>query len=161
MKVLQSTYGIVILIRMFVATIITTRTIAASRRDRGKLNDVMMRSRRRLQCCAVFLLALSLYFSLSFALPIVDPLFSFNTKIDRCRTCLYASFSLISFLSFLFHIIIDLFALSTRLRRRRRRRRRRRGEDRIERRERLPFGINDVVVCSDEFVFIHVWERNI
>jgi len=98
---------------VFVTTIITTRTIAASRRDRGKLNDVMMRSRRRLQCCAVFL-SLSTSLSLSFALSIVDPLFSFNTKIDRCRTCLYASFSLISFLSFLFHIIIDLFALGIR-----------------------------------------------
>ena len=40
-------------------------TIAASRQDRGKLNDVMMRSRRRLQCCA---LSLSLSFSLSFFL---------------------------------------------------------------------------------------------
>ena len=38
---------------MFYASTITI-TIAASRRDRGKLNDVMMRSRRRLQCCAVF-----------------------------------------------------------------------------------------------------------
>jgi hypothetical protein len=47
---------------VFVAT---TITIAASpRRDRGKPNDVMMRSRRRLQCCAVFL---SRSLSLSFA----------------------------------------------------------------------------------------------
>ncbi len=48
-----------------VATIIAT-TIAASRRDRGKLTDVMMRSRRRLQCCAVFL-SPPLLLSLSFA----------------------------------------------------------------------------------------------
>jgi hypothetical protein len=52
-------------------------------------------------------------------------------------------------LSFLFHVIIDLFALGTR---------RRREEDGREKegRERLPFGINDAVVWSDEFVFIHV-----
>ena len=60
-------------------TVIRTITIAASRQDRGELNDVMMRSRRRLQrCVCVFL---SLFFSLSFS--IVDPLFSLDTKIDR------------------------------------------------------------------------------
>ncbi len=61
------------------STLITTTitsTIAASRQDRGKLNDVMMRSQRRLQCCAV-----SLFLFLSFS--IVDPLFSLDTKIDR------------------------------------------------------------------------------
>ena len=38
-----------------VVTVIRTITIAASRQDGGKLNDVMMRSRRRLERCTVSL----------------------------------------------------------------------------------------------------------
>jgi hypothetical protein len=67
-----------ILFSVVTTTIIIT--IAASRQDRGKLNDVMMRSRRRLQRSAVSL-SLFLFFSLSFS--IVDSLFSLDTKIDR------------------------------------------------------------------------------
>ena len=70
----------------------------------------MMRSRRRLQNCAVSLSSLSLVdslFSLSLSL-------SLDTKIDRCKEhrCMlvFSRFFSLFFLS-LFHVIVDLFAL--------------------------------------------------
>lgn len=90
--------------------------------------------------------------SLSLSFPIVDPLFFFNAKIDRCKTCLYASSFFFSFLfsHFLFHVIIDLFALSTSDEEEEKE------EDEEEEENAYHLGINDVVVCSNEFVFIHI-----